>query len=96
MGMSVCTFFVNAQTQTEQNATTEAVATTTEDDHKKTEIKPEELPENTRTSLEGVRIVKAYRLTDKDGHISGYEVVINKSEGESTLWFDKDGNSKNM
>lgn len=59
----------------------------------KVEIKASELPRNVLEALGQSKIEKAFRLTDTDGNISGYEVIVNNGESNLTILFDKEGNA---
>lgn len=89
-GFSIASMAIYANVNTEMTTNNVLIEV---DDKGKVEIKPEELPKNTIAALGDVKIEKAFRLSDAEGNVSGYEVIVNDGQSSHTVLFDKSGNA---
>jgi len=94
LGIALAVLAVSVQNVT--FASTAGAVKSLLDDKKKVEIPSSALPEKVSKSIteanKDTKIVKAYKVQDDKGAVTGYEVVVSTNAKEETLKFDKDGN----
>jgi len=86
--------FAGVSTFAAANNSTEIV---TNDDAKKTEIKKEDLPaaalSHLNSTYKDVPVKVVYKVSDEQGTVTGYEVVITKDGTDTTIKYDAKGNN---